>query len=140
MALLFAYAIWFAYFVSGFSAGNMTWSFCLAFGIQFLLGAVYAFLLYKKPVPAAFGWGALLFWAAGSAFLPYYNLTYFFNLNIPRKELLPETMKFLLTQPSIGQIVANSTQVVPNSIVHAAAALLMGIGLWAGTKKPARSL
>lgn len=140
MALLFAYAIWFVYFISGFAAGNVTWAFCLVFGVQFVLGVLYALLFHKKRVPAAFAWGALLFWTAGSAFLPYYDAIYFFDLNTPSDKLLPETMKFLLTQPGIGQIMVHSSQVMPNAIVHAAAVLLIGIGLWTGNKKPAARL
>eukprot|EP01034_Spumella_vulgaris_P044308 gene44308-55100_t len=57
MALLLAYAIWFGYFIWGFGPGNMTWALCLVFGVQFLLGTVYALLLGENKVPAVLAWG-----------------------------------------------------------------------------------
>lgn len=139
IALLLAYAIWFGYFMWGFGPGNMTWALCLVFGIQFLLGVLYAFLLGKKKIPAVFAWGTLLFWIAGSAFLPYYNLVYFFDLYTGGK-LISETMRFMETRPGIWQIISHSTQVVPNAIVHAAGVVLLGVGLWLGDRKPPHKL
>lgn len=139
VALLFAYAIWFATFIWEFGPGNVTWALCLVFGVQFLLGVLYALLLAKKRVPAVFAWAAVLFWIAGSAFLPYYNLVYFFDLHTGGKPIT-ETLRFMETRPSMWQIMAHSTQVLPNAIVHAAGAVLLGVGLWAGDKKPAQKL